>query len=140
MSRKNYYYVGIITDSSDLRFITSVDNASKTWRYDVAIPPLGMSKSVAESLAEALLMNFVPAVVVKSALLLTGHPGSKTAETGAGIATERLKEILISYIDNDLQVADYQYVRDVIRDTCGCTKEEINELGLDYLFECEECR
>lgn len=78
MSRKSYYYVGIITDSSDLRFITSVDNASKTWRYDVALPPLCMSKSVAESLADALLMNFVAAVVVKSAFEITGHPGVKS--------------------------------------------------------------
>ena len=78
MNRKYFYYVGIITESSDLRFITSVDNASNALGYNEPMPPLVMKKSVAESLADRLLMNCVAAVVVKSAFEITGHPGVKS--------------------------------------------------------------
>lgn len=44
---------------------------------------------------------------------------------------ERVIDILISYIDNDLTSADPGYVRDVVSDIC--TTEEIKELGLDWL-------
>ena len=47
---------------------------------------------------------------------------------------ERLEEILIRYIDNDLDAADPSYVREILTNVCGCTAEEIMELGLDYLW------
>ena len=63
-----------------------MDHAAKTWAYDVQEAPLSMAKSVADSLADALLLNSVAAVVVKSAFQLTGHPGVKMdAEEGGSI-------------------------------------------------------
>lgn len=47
---------------------------------------------------------------------------------------ERVKDILVSYVDNDLETADVGYVREVLTDVCGCTEEELKELGLyDWL-------
>ena len=51
---------------------------------------------------------------------------------------ERVIDILVSYIDNDLGSAEPGYVREVLRDVCGCTDEELKELdiydwlGFDY--------
>lgn len=50
-------------------------------------------------------------------------------------SAERIADILCRYIDNDLQSADTDYVREVIRDVCGCTSEELEDIGLSYLFE-----
>ena len=45
---------------------------------------------------------------------------------------ERIKEILIGYVDNDLESADPDYVREVLYDLCS--KEELEELGFwDWL-------
>lgn len=41
---------------------------------------------------------------------------------------ERLKDILIDYIDNDLESADIEYVRDTL--TNLCTVQELKDLGL----------
>lgn len=41
---------------------------------------------------------------------------------------ERLKDILIGYIDNDLESADIEYVRDTL--TNLCTVQELKDLGL----------
>jgi len=51
---------------------------------------------------------------------------------------ERVREILIRYIDNDLESADPGYVRDVMREIC--TMDEIKSLGLyEWLgFDAEE--
>lgn len=47
---------------------------------------------------------------------------------------QRVIEILVSYIDNDLSSADPGYVRDVLVDSCGCTDDELKELGIyDWL-------
>ena len=47
---------------------------------------------------------------------------------------ERALEILRCYVNNDVCVADHQYVRDVLEDECGMTMEEIKEAGLDWLY------
>lgn len=48
---------------------------------------------------------------------------------------ERVIDILVSYIDNDLGVAEPEYVREVLYDVCGCTDDELKELGIyDWLF------
>jgi len=45
---------------------------------------------------------------------------------------ERVTEILIEYIDNDLNTADPDYVRDVLQGIC--TTDELKGLGLyDWL-------
>ena len=54
---------------------------------------------------------------------------------------ERMISILVDYIDTDLASADPGYVREVLRDCCGCTDEELKELGIyEWLGfgECEE--
>lgn len=50
---------------------------------------------------------------------------------------ERLKDILISYVSNDLECTTFGYVRDVLSGIC--TNEELKELGFwDWLlFEVE---
>lgn len=48
---------------------------------------------------------------------------------------KRIADILCRYIDNDLQSGDANYVREVLRDVCGCTNEELDDIGLSYLFE-----
>lgn len=54
------------------------------------------------------------------------------------MTVERVKEILMSYVENDLLSADIGYVREVLNNLC--TKEELKELGFwDWLcFEEEE--
>ena len=48
------------------------------------------------------------------------------------MTAERAKEILISYVDNDLNTADVGYVREVLHELC--TDEELKELGFwDWL-------
>ena len=56
------------------------------------------------------------------------------------MSKERVIAILVGYIDNDLAAADPGYVREVLRDVCGCTDEELKELGIyDWLgFDYEE--
>ena len=49
---------------------------------------------------------------------------------------ERAMDIIARYVDNDLCSAEPDYVRDVLLGIC--TMEEIEELGLGYLFEDEE--
>lgn len=43
---------------------------------------------------------------------------------------ERIIEILVSYIDNDLESAEPGYVKDTLRDQCGCSEDELKELGV----------
>lgn len=50
------------------------------------------------------------------------------------MSEKRLMDILRDYILNDLDSAEPGYVRDVLTDICLCTEEEIQEIGLDWLF------
>ena len=50
------------------------------------------------------------------------------------MTVERIQDILSRYVYNDLCAADPQYVRDVLIDICGCTREEISSLGFDHIF------
>lgn len=54
------------------------------------------------------------------------------------ITNARLIEILVGYVENDLESADTDYVREVLYDTCGCTDEELNAVGLNYLISEKE--
>ena len=51
---------------------------------------------------------------------------------------ERCIDILGRYVDNDLCAAEPGYVREVLTDVCDCNAEELQALGLDYLFDGEE--
>lgn len=45
---------------------------------------------------------------------------------------QRIIDIFVGYIDNDLETADPGYVREVLRDLC--TDDELKELGIyDWL-------
>lgn len=46
----------------------------------------------------------------------------------------RIVDILGRYVDFDLESCEPQYVREVLVDVCGCTKDELVELGFDYLW------
>lgn len=48
---------------------------------------------------------------------------------------DRLKEIFMAYVMNDLESADSGYVRETLTGVCGIKPDEIAELGLDALFE-----
>lgn len=50
----------------------------------------------------------------------------------------RLKHILLTYIGNDLESADPDYVREVLTDVCYCSMDEIKELQLDFLWQDKE--
>lgn len=51
------------------------------------------------------------------------------------ITYERLKIILENYICNDLEDAEPSYVYEVLTDYCGCTDEEIKQLGFEDLID-----
>lgn len=48
------------------------------------------------------------------------------------------QEMLKSYVENDLDAAEPDYVREVLFDNIGMTKEETEACGLGYLWEDEE--
>lgn len=50
-----------------------------------------------------------------------------------GIEADRLAQMFQDYVNNDLQSADTDYVRDVLYDTCGCSDEELEAVGLGFL-------
>ncbi len=47
-----------------------------------------------------------------------------------GMSKERLIQVIRDYVGCDIEAAEPHYVRDVLTDTCGCTKEELKELDL----------
>ena len=48
---------------------------------------------------------------------------------------DRLMEIIQSYVKNDLKTTENEYAINVLRNTCGCTDEEIESIGLGYLLD-----
>ena len=58
---------------------------------------------------------------------------------GNDVTRDRAVDILVSYIDNDLNTADPGYVRDTLRDVCGVTYWELEDMGIaDWLDFNEE--
>ena len=56
-----------------------------------------------------------------------------------GINLGRIRDILISYIDNDFNGAEPEYVRETLVDHCGCTVSELKSLGIyDWLWPYED--
>lgn len=47
------------------------------------------------------------------------------------MTSERLKTILQNYVSFDLEGSDPAYVKEVLRDECGCTDTEIDEILYD---------
>ena len=65
MALKYFYYV-IVKSNQQAKFVTAIDNATKTARWEDGGKPLSFSKSYADDLAWCLTLNFDPAFVLKS--------------------------------------------------------------------------
>lgn len=57
---------------------------------------------------------------------------------GSGITKDRAVDILVAYIDNDLSTADPGYVRDTLRDVCGCDYFELEDMGIASWLDFDE--
>ena len=65
MALKYLYYVLVVTDDGG-KFVTKVDNATKTAYWDSKEKPLAFTKTQADDLALCLSINFYPAFTLKS--------------------------------------------------------------------------
>ena len=65
MALKYLYYVVVATEDG-AKFVTKIDNATKTAYWDSKGKPLAFSKSYADDLALCLTINFYPAFTLKS--------------------------------------------------------------------------
>lgn len=65
MALKYLYYVVVATEDG-AKFVTKVDNATKTAYWDSKEKPLPFNKSYADDLALCLSINFYPAFTLKS--------------------------------------------------------------------------
>lgn len=46
------------------------------------------------------------------------------------LSYEELKEAFVAYVENDLECAEADYVRDVLHSVCGLSDEDLVNLGL----------
>lgn len=51
-----------------------------------------------------------------------------------GLTCERLKDMLRSYVSNDAEAAEPDYVREALSQA-GCSEEEAQELGLGWIYQ-----
>lgn len=65
MALKYFYYV-IVKSEQQAKFVTALDNATKTAHWETDKAPLAFPKSLADNLAMCLNLNFYPAFVLKS--------------------------------------------------------------------------
>ena len=65
MALKYFYYVLVLSDGQ-AKFVTKVDNATKTAYWDSKEKPLAFTKTLADDLALCLSINFYPAFPLKS--------------------------------------------------------------------------
>ena len=65
MALKYLYYVVVATEDG-AKFVTKVDNATKTAYWDSNEKPMSFNKSYADDLALCLSINFYPAFTLKS--------------------------------------------------------------------------
>ena len=55
------------------------------------------------------------------------------------LSPERVRQILFNYVMNDFEAAaETEYVRDILMNICGCTEEEMEELGFGFLLDTDE--
>ena len=50
-------------------------------------------------------------------------------------SAERLANMLRSYVDQDVQGSSPEWVSEVLRDVCGMSKEEAEQLGMSWVFD-----
>ena len=72
MALKYLYYVVVATEDG-AKFVTKVDNATKTAYWDSNEKPLAFTKTQADDLALCLSINFYPAFTLKSYHELKGQ-------------------------------------------------------------------
>ena len=65
MALKYFYYVLVLSDGQ-AKFVTKIDDATKTAHWEGKGKPLAFSKTYAENLATCLTLNFYPAFTLKS--------------------------------------------------------------------------
>ena len=65
MALKYLYYVVVATEDG-AKFVTKVDNATKTAYWDSKEKPMAFNKTYADDLALCLSINFYPAFTLKS--------------------------------------------------------------------------
>lgn len=65
MALKYFYYV-IVKTEDGVKFVTKIDNATKTAYWDSKEKPLAFSKTYADDLALCLTLNFHLAFTLKS--------------------------------------------------------------------------
>lgn len=65
MKQKHFYYI-IVQSEGQAKFVTSLDNSTKTARWETTAKPLALAKSYAEDVAFCLNLNYYPAFVVQS--------------------------------------------------------------------------
>lgn len=60
------YYVQIMFSNGDIKYVTGVENTTKTFYYEEGKPALKMSKSAAEDLVFCLVANMYAASIIQS--------------------------------------------------------------------------
>ena len=65
MALKYFYYVLVLSDGQ-AKFVTKVDNATKTAYWHSKEKPMSFNKTYADDLALCLSVNFHPAFTLKS--------------------------------------------------------------------------
>ena len=65
MALKYFYYV-IVLSEGQAKFVTKIDNATKTAHWESKGKPLAFTKTQADDLALCLSINFYPAFTLKS--------------------------------------------------------------------------
>lgn len=70
MKQKHFYYI-IVQSEGQAKFVTALDNSTKTARWETTAKPLALAKSYAEDVAFCLNLNFYPAFVLHSLYEIT---------------------------------------------------------------------
>ena len=65
MKQKHFYYI-IVQSEGQAKFVTAINNSTKTARWETNGKPLALSKYYAEDVAFCLNLNYYPAFVVQS--------------------------------------------------------------------------
>ena len=63
---KKYFYYVVVQSEGQAKFVTKIDNSTKTALWNKDEKPLAIAKSYAEDLVFCLNLNFYPAFVLQS--------------------------------------------------------------------------
>lgn len=79
--------------------------------------------------------EFYELISWKTDFYIWGDESHVLGEPEYEIPRERLFQILQDYVEADAEAAsEAGYIRDMLMDTCGCSKEEMKALGFGYLI------